>query len=306
MKKAAVIGFGYWGPNLCRVIESSRLYTLDTICEKSEARRKAAKAKFPNAELVSDYKKISDVDIVFIATPANSHLDIICFFANKNVMIFVEKPIVSTVSDFEKLHSLNFNENIFVSNPFAFHGLTIELKSRISKMQKDDLISFRSTRASMGIVRDDTDILFDLGPHDLSILKFLFGSQEIINFSKQDVELHGKVVTKDLNFQYGSIQVNLYLDWFSPVKKRNLTVITKSKIFDCDFASNKLDIYDVMLSKNSGLWEQNSLLVETFVPEPVEPLHQMIDSIFDDVNASTSQALEADFWGSVYETLFGF
>jgi predicted dehydrogenase len=179
MIKVAVIGFGKWGPNLARNFQNSRHFEIKHIVEKSKKNTLKAKLIYPLANFYKNYRLLNnkEIDLVIIATPTSSHFKIASYFLKKN-NVLVEKPLSTSLNEVNKLEKIGkkFNKLLFVDYPFLFSGSINYLKEIISKKKFGKLIGIESYR-EQAPVRHDTNVIWDLTVHDISVLIYLINRQ---------------------------------------------------------------------------------------------------------------------------------
>ncbi len=186
-----VIGLGYWGPNLVRNFSSNIEVKKVIACDKSQARLKFIKDRFPNVILEEDYKNLlkSDVDAVAIATPVDLHYKFAkeCLEAGKH--IWVEKPFTSTSAQAQELIELADSKNlkIFIDHTFIYTGAVQKMKELIDKDELGEIIYFDSVRINLGLFQHDVNVIWDLAPHDLSIMNYLMPKSKVVGVTANGI-----------------------------------------------------------------------------------------------------------------------
>ncbi len=253
MIKIGLIGFGYWGPNLARNFNSNNNIELKTICDFSRDRLAAAGKLYPGVNLVSDIDEIindTDLDAVAIATPVSTHFELAqkAFLADKHV--WLEKPMTETVEQSETLVELSEKKNkvLLVDQTFVYTGAVRKIKEIIDKGELGDLIYYDSTRVNLGLFQQDVDVIWDLAPHDISIMDY------VMPFKKYMVSATGsnfygdKIMPKSLLTIYmdNNVIAHINVSWLSPVKIRHTLIGGNSKmiLYDDNNPSEKVKIYD--------------------------------------------------------------
>ncbi|MFZ5644989.1 MAG: Gfo/Idh/MocA family protein [Bacillota bacterium] len=248
-KKLAVIGFGYWGKNIVRILLSLPL-TEVAICDPA-----LANPPFPGdsrvylysfAEILQDRQ----IEMMFIATPASTHYVLVkeALLAGKHV--FVEKPFTLSFSEAEELKTIARNTLLIlmVGHILQYHPAVLYLKEFIDSGGLGKILYFRSSRTSLGTVRPDTGVLWDMAVHDIDLACFLTGRLPLsVNaWNKAFLENSlGDMVTVQMTFPSGVI-ANLFASWLDPLKKRELVVVGDKKmaVFDDTSPSQKLAVID--------------------------------------------------------------
>ena len=236
--KVALIGFGYWGPKLARNIQNSNYFQIDYIIDKSNKNIECAKKSFPLSKVVSDYKKVDNqkVDLVVISTPTKTHFQMASFFL-KYTNVLVEKPLSLSVRQVNRLESLTkkFKNKLFVDYPFIFSGSIKIIKNIIEKKKYGKLLEIESFREQAPI-RDDADVVWDLGVHDISILRYLLSSnpKKIKSIKYNTVKTKQKD-TAYINLVYkNDLKVFIKNSWISPLKIRIIKFKFEKCIIICD------------------------------------------------------------------------
>ena len=236
--KVALIGFGYWGPKLARNIQNSNYFHIDYIVDKSKKNIDSAKKNFPLSKVISDYKRVNNqkIDLVVISTPTKTHFQMASFFL-KYSNVLVEKPLALSMGQVNKLESLakKFKNKLFVDYPFIFSGSIKLIKNIIDKKKYGKLIEIESFREQAPI-RDDANVVWDLGVHDISILRYLLSSNPIkIKSIKYNTVKTKQKDTAYINLDYkNNLKVFIKNSWISPLKIRIMKFKFEKGIIICD------------------------------------------------------------------------
>lgn len=251
--RTALIGYGYWGPNLLRNLLANPEYEVKYIVDGKNDRLEDANRISQTSKLLNSYLELNekDYDCVFIATPPATHFEIARHFIEKGKHVWIEKPAVTSMNEYLELKSCAERNQVkvFVDHTFVFSPAVRELKRRIDKDEFGNVLHVNSLRANLGIFQVEVDVLFDLAIHDLAIIDFLFPHLKplwVINlgfdpFSNGQSSINSLVVQYE-NGLSASIQVN----WISPVKKREFFVIGQKQaaIYDETDQNHKLKVFD--------------------------------------------------------------
>ena len=257
MINVCIIGYGYWGPNLCRNFSNAGGYNLSTICDLNKENLNKAKKNYPGVKIYKNFKEainLNKYELVVLATPTSTHYSLAKFILNKSINLLVEKPLCLSVKhhyDLNKIAEKN-NVRIFIDFPFIFSGSTKYVKNIINNKKFGRLISIESYR-EQAPVRNDTNVLWDLSIHDISIVKYLLGE------NKLDIVNIFKNISKKIN--YNEIQINLSNkkglnifiknNWKSPTKIRLMKFIFEQATIYCDENETlyKIKIYKCIKNK---------------------------------------------------------
>jgi len=275
----AIIGYGYWGPKLARNVNNSDKFNIKYIIDYSKKNLEKAKKDFPLSKLSTNYTNIKkdDVDLVIISSPTKTHYSIARHFL-KFTNVLVEKPLslkTKEVLDLEKISKKN-NFLLFVDYPFIFSGSINYIKNIIKSKKYGKLIEIESFREQAPI-RDDADVVWDLGVHDISILKYwLFNDPIKIKSIKYNTVKTKKKDTAYINLEYkNNIKVFIKNSWLSPIKVRFIKLKFEKAIIYCD---ENEPIYKIKIYSKKDI---RSLKYKLEMPDLdlSEPLANLIDYI---------------------------
>ncbi len=251
--KLAHFGYGYWGPNLVRNFEALESCEVKRIIDADEANRQQAASKYPNALVSSQAEDaLNDPEIaaVIVATPAETHFELCqrALMAGKHV--FVEKPLCSNYADAQTLVAMADEQRriLFTGHVFIYNNAVREAKKLIREGELGDLLCIHSQRLSLGRVRSDVDVLWNLAPHDISILLYLLDEEPVsINgyghsFLQPGINDIGFI---DLVFPSGTVG-HIHCSWLHPKKTREMVIVGTRKMLVYDDVSTdaKIAIYD--------------------------------------------------------------
>jgi predicted dehydrogenase len=250
--QAAVVGLGYWGPNLARNFSASGDFRLAGLCDANPSRLKASAALYPSAMATVNLDELLDAkpDLVAIATPVSTHYDLArrCLEAGSNVL--VEKPLTATVEEGEKLLRLaeKADRKVFVDHTFLFTGAVEEIKRQVDSGNLGELLYVDSVRINLGLFQPDVDVIWDLAPHDLSILQHIVGrTPKTVSAMGSSHNPSGTVDVAYLHLDYGQeLTAHLHVSWLSPAKVRRMIFAGTKQflIFDDLDQDAKVKIYD--------------------------------------------------------------
>ena len=250
--KVGVIGLGYWGPNLVRNFLAHKDVEKVVACDIRENRLQLIREKFPAAELATDCQAVidSDTDIIVISTPVDAHFKLAKKALDSGKHIWVEKPFTSTSKEAEELIEIADKRNlkIFVDHTFIYNGAVIKIKELIDKNELGNIIYFDSERINLGLFQRDVNVIWDLAPHDLSIMTYLLKNHQatalvangIANFKGKENLAHICIYFEDNCFAH------FHVNWVSPVKIRRIIVGGDKKMLVYDDMENfeKIKVYD--------------------------------------------------------------
>jgi predicted dehydrogenase len=260
----AVVGAGYWGPNLIRNIKAVDEIDLRWVCDLDRSRAELAVGSRSTVAVTDSLEDVLDdpaVAAVAIATPAGTHLDVglACIEAGKNVMI--EKPLALSSSDAEKLLTAAHDAGVVLmcDHTYCYTPAVQKIRSLVRGGQVGHLQYFDSVRINLGIVQTDVDVFWDLAPHDLSILDFILPEGyrvEAVAAQGADPIGAGQACLGYLALRLtGGAIAHVHVNWLSPTKIRT-TIIGGSRrivVWDDLHPTQRLSMYDKGVELNGGL-----------------------------------------------------
>src|ERR1700689_4234796 len=184
MLRFGVIGYGYWGPNIVRNLRTLEGCQVVAICDQTPAARKRIQAAHPGIPVHSDFHELvrsTEVDAIAVITPVWTHYDLTKAALEHGKHVFVEKPFTSSAAQAEELISLAAKKNlkIMVDPPFLFTGAVKKIRQLLKEGTLGNLYYYDSTRVNLGLFQHDVNVIWDLGPHDLSIIDHLIAETPV-------------------------------------------------------------------------------------------------------------------------------
>ena len=260
----AQIGVGYWGPNLLRNLVSNHRCVVKTVADLSEQRRRFVEGLYPGVATTSDYDSIlsdSSIDAVVIATPPSSHFEIATKALDAGKHILVEKPMANSVEEIERIGTLARQASLvaMVGDTFLYNEAVRYLKRFIDSGKAGEIRYIFSQRVNLGRIRSDVDALWNLAPHDISIIQYLLNNPEPVVVTRNGMDYIQDNID-DVVFMHieypGKIIAHIHVSWLDPQKIRRMTVVGSSKmiIYD-DIAENKIAIFDKGIEPRAVLGE---------------------------------------------------
>ena len=262
--KVAQIGVGYWGPNLLRNLITNKNCDVKRVVDYSKERQQFVSGLYPSIKVSGKIDEIindQNIDAVIIATPVATHFDLAmrCLEAGKHIL--VEKPMATTVEEVQQIGKLAKKNNLvaMVGHTFLFNSAVRYVKTLIESGELGDIRYIYSQRVNLGRIRNDVDALWNLAPHDVSIIQYWLNEPEPVSVSRS-----GQAYVQDgiddvvfLNINYpGNIMAHIHVSWLDPHKIRRMTVVGSKKmvVYD-DIAENKIIIYDKGIDRLAILGE---------------------------------------------------
>lgn len=256
----ALIGVGYWGPNVARALAEVDGARLHTLCDADPERLTRLRRLYPDTRFVSDVEAVladSDIDAVVIATPVVTHHELArkALLAGKHVL--VEKPLAATSAQCEELIGLASERRLtlMVGHVFLFNAAVRKVKDYIDTGELGEILYIYAQRLNLGQVRRDVNALWNFGPHDVSILCYWLDAQpeRVIargySYVQPDIE---DVVFMTLDFP-NKVGANVHISWLDPLKVRRMTVVGSKKmvVYDDVSADARITVYDKGVSRKA-------------------------------------------------------
>jgi predicted dehydrogenase len=253
MINIGVIGYGYWGPNIVRNFSRVKNTRVAMICDTSGSALEAARRDCPGAEMTQDYREITDspkIDAIAIITPVNMHYEIAKRALEQGKHVFVEKPFTATSRQAETLIELGEKKKllVMVDHTFLFTSAVRKIENFVKAGELGDLLYYDSTRINLGLFQKDINVIWDLAPHDFSILTHVIpGKPTALSAHGIDHFKTGLANVAYVTVFYGDgFIAHFNFNWLSPVKVRKTLIGGTKKLLmwdDLD-ADEKIKIYD--------------------------------------------------------------
>jgi predicted dehydrogenase len=253
MLKVGVIGVGYWGPNLIRNFIANPDTEMKMCCDLRRERLDYITSLYPTIQVTENCKEIvesPEIDIIAICTPVFTHYEIAKKALKAGKHVLIEKPMTSTSAEGEELLEIAEKKGlqIFVDHTFVFTGAVRKIKDLIQNDEIGDLYYFDSTRVNLGLFQHDVNVLWDLAPHDISIMHFLLNQDPEAVVATGADHLGGGIENVAYLTVYfpNNLLAHINTNWLSPVKIRQ-TLIAGSKkmvVWDDNQPSEKVRVYD--------------------------------------------------------------
>ena len=310
MIRVAVVGLGYWGPNLARNFNTSSRTVLQAICDLNESRMATLAASYPKAKICRDFKEVlsdPEVDAVAIATPVRTHCELAEAALSAGKHVLVEKPMTHSVETAEELVALAKEKGLvcMVDHVFIYSPAIRKMKEILDSGQLGKVFFIDSVRINLGLFQHDVNVVWDLAPHDISIVYYLVGRlpRSVAAFGSVHAgEGIEDVAYVNLDFGDGLI-ANFHVNWLSPVKVRHILVgaSRKSMMYNDLDASEPLKIYDRGVVVNGDAETRRGVLIDyrsgdVLSPhlERQEPLRVMVDHFAECIERSAKPLTSAE------------
>ncbi len=247
-----VLGLGYWGPNLVRNFLAQNEVTKVIGCDQRDDRLKFIANRFPSVQLINNCKDLmnGEADIIVIATPVDTHYKFAKEALESGKHIWVEKPFTSTSAQAEELIELAENKNlrIFVDHTFIYNGAVRKMKELVDNGELGNILYFDSERINLGLFQRDINAVWDLAPHDLSIMNYILPNHKVVAVSANGIaNFNGKENIAHICIHFNeNTFAHFHVNWVSPVKIRRMIVGGDKKMLVYDDMENfeKIKVYD--------------------------------------------------------------
>ncbi len=251
--RIGLIGFGYWGPNLGRNVNSHPGADLAAICDADAGNRERAKAHYPDVRIVEDATELlanEAIDAVVIATPAGTHAALAeaAFAAGKHVL--VTKPVSTSAASALALADLAeaSGKVLLVDHTFLYTQAVAALKQLLSDGALGKPLYYDAMRTGLGIFKNDADVIDDLAVHDMAIVDYLFPERPHAVSATSVASVPGHLPSLAyVNFYYRSgLHVHMAAHWLSPLKQRKVVIAGDRQMacWDDALPENTLQIFD--------------------------------------------------------------
>jgi len=276
MIRIGVIGYGYWGPNIVRNLRSVDGCEVAAVCDRRPAALKRVAEAYPDVAVTSDPVELMvspKIDAIAVVTPVATHFDLAKTALQNGKHVFIEKPFTSTLEQAAELIELSEKTNlkIMVDHTFLFTGAVRRIHQLIEEGVLGDIYYYDSTRVNLGLFQHDVSVIWDLAPHDLSIMDFLIREKPEAVVATGETHLNGLVDVAFLTIYFPrNLIAHINVNWLSPVKIRttliggekrmlvwnDLEADEKLKIYDKGVQiNNPQGVYDLLVSYRSGdMW----------------------------------------------------
>jgi predicted dehydrogenase len=251
--RVGLIGLGYWGPNHARVLSELPETELVAAGDVSEKATAFVRARYPTVRTTLDPFEIieaPDIDAVVVATPTSTHYSLTLAALEAGKHVLCEKPLATSTGECDELIAAaeRAERILFVGHTFIFNPAVRMMRELISAGEIGRVLYCHTARTGLGPIRSDVNALWDLAPHDLSILFYLIDEEPVSALTTGQAILRDDcedVVFVHLGFEEGTIAA-AHLSWLDPYKVRKVTVVGDRRmvVFDDVSSDEKLKVFD--------------------------------------------------------------
>ncbi|MBI1911406.1 MAG: Gfo/Idh/MocA family oxidoreductase [Deltaproteobacteria bacterium] len=264
MIRVGVIGYGYWGPNIVRNFNMIDGAEVAAICDKNPLSAQRARKNYPNLLITENSAEIvqsPDIDLVTVITPVSTHYELAKQALLNGKHVFVEKPFTSNTKQAAELIEIAGKKNlkIMVDHTFLFTSAVRKIKQIIEDDVLGELYYYDSTRVNLGLFQHDVNVIWDLAPHDFSIMDYLIKEKPDAVAASGKAHINSKEDIAYIMVYFSkNIIAHLNVNWLSPVKLRTTLIGGEKKMLmwnDVD-ADEKIKVYDrgVEITNSEGIY----------------------------------------------------
>ena len=256
----AVVGYGYWGPNLVRNFWETPGARLVSVCDLRTERLAGVQSRYPAVEITGNFADVLNdprVDAVAIATPVSSHFELAMRALQAGKHVFVEKPIAATAEHAQRLVDEAERRGLVLAVDHTFiHTGAVRKMRELVDTQLGDVYYYDSVRVNLGLFQHDVDVMWDLAVHDLSIIDYVLPEKPIAVSATGMAHVPGEPenIAYITLFFPSSLIAHIHVNWLAPVKVRRTLLggDRKMVVYDDLEPSEKIKIYDKGITTKPG------------------------------------------------------
>ena len=261
MVRVALVGYGYWGPNLARNLHELPTCQLSVCCDLDERKLAQVRAYYPSVrttQSLGDALDDAEIQAVVIATPARTHFALAGQALRAGKHVLVEKPIAMSSQETEALIALAGERQrvLMVGHTFEYNPAVLKIKALLDEKALGNLYYIYSTRVNLGRVQQDLNALWSIAPHDISIMNYLLDAMPLEVSARGAKYLSGNVedvVFADMTYP-GGVIAHVHASWLDPSKVRKMTLVGSDKmiVYDDIDPEGKVRLYDKGATRVNG------------------------------------------------------
>ena len=267
--RIGVIGYGYWGPNIVRNFHSQENCEVTLVADRDATCEARLKKMYPSIAFTIDESEVvrsPEIDVVAVVTPVWTHYELTKQALLNGKHVFVEKPFTCNVAQAEELIELADKRSlkIMVDHTFLFTGAVKKIRELVDEKELGNLYYYDSLRVNLGLFQHDVNVIWDLAPHDLSIMDYIIGEKPEAVVATGESHLNGVEDVAFITVYFpNKIIAHINVNWLSPVKVRTTLIGGEKKMLvwnDLE-ADEKIKIYDKGVSMAAHPSNLHQLLV---------------------------------------------
>lgn len=254
----AVVGYGYWGPNLVRNISETPRANLVCVCDLSCARLAAVQSRYPAVKTTDDFEEVlrdPRVEAIAIATPVSSHFKLAMKALMAGKHVFVEKPMAATAEEASRMVEEAARRRLILAVDHTFvHTGAVRKMCELVESGLGDMYYYDSVRVNLGLFQHDVSVIWDLAVHDLSILDYVLPEKPVAVSAIGMSHVTGEpenIAYLTLFFE-SKLIAHIHVNWLAPVKVRRTLIGGSNKmiVYDDLEPSEKIKVYDKGITMN--------------------------------------------------------
>lgn len=253
MLSVAVVGCGYWGPNLIRNFSQMPGVRMKTAVDLNKERLRHIGQLYPSVQTTTAFEEVladPEIDAVMVATPVSTHHRLAKAALEAGKHVLVEKPMAASIAEAEELTRIADDRGLVLmaGHTFLYTAAVNKMKDLISSGEVGHIYYVSTTRVNLGLFQEDINVVWDLAPHDVSILNYVLGAEpESVAAQGQAYIQSGIEDVAFLHLRYpGDIVAHTHVSWLNPDKIRRITVVGSRKmlVYDDVSTTEKIRVYD--------------------------------------------------------------
>lgn len=278
--RVGIIGVGYWGPNLVRNFMVQDNCEVKAVADLQEQRLKFIGGRYPTVRTTSnaaDVTGASDIDAVVIATPVNTHFPLAEAALKAGKHVLLEKPMCASVAECDRLLELAEKNNltVMVDHTFLYTGAVQKITHMVDSGELGDILYFDSVRVNLGLFQHDVNVIWDLAPHDVSIMDAVVRKQpkqvSAVGLAHFGTHIEN-IAYVNVSFD-APVIAHFHLNWLAPVKVRTTLIggTQRMIVYDDMEPSEKIKVYDKGVSIETNVEQIRKNLVEYRIGDMYAP-----------------------------------
>lgn len=276
--RAAVVGYGYWGPNIVRNLQESQGATVVAVCDQDPVRLTAARKRYPHLRvttIIDDLLRDSTIDLIAVMTPVATHFRLAkaSILAGKHVL--VAKPLATSSAEAEELVAAadRHHRVLAVDHTFVYSPAVRKIHELVAGGELGSIYYYDSIRINLGMIQSDVNVIWDLAAHDISILDFIFQENPVSVSAQAISHLTTRETLAYILIRFtGTLVAHLNVNWLAPRKIRTVYVGGSRKmiLYDDNEPTEKIKVYDcgILLADTAN---RSQLLVQYRTGDVVAP-----------------------------------
>ena len=270
MLQIAVVGYGYWGPNLVRNFMENDKSTVAYVCDGRQERLELVRTRYPTIKTTTEFQDLLDspeVDAIVVATPVSTHYPLALKALQAGKHVLVEKPLSDSSEKCQHLIDVAREQGklLMVDHTFPYTGAVSKIKELVDSGELGEILYYDSVRINLGLFQRDVSVIWDLAVHDLSIIDYVLPTRPIAVSATgiSHVEGQPENMAYLTLFFPGNTMAHIHVNWLAPVKIRQVLIGGSKKmiVYDDIENSEKVKIYDKGLTMESDMESIHKMLI---------------------------------------------